>query len=104
MEPSEKRNVRDQLRAVERQLRLWDPIGVILNPDDPTNPLDEYDSYAPQVLALLRQGVRVEALAEHLNRIANSRMGLSRALDRDREFAETLLHWWQSRERKQDAV
>ena len=97
MDSSQRKEARVELRGVERELRSWDPIGVILDPDDPESPLDEYDSYAPGVLERLRQGSDVETMAQHLNYIANSLMGLNRALEHDRKFSQHLLAWWQAR-------
>ena len=51
----------------------WDPIGVGKIPEA----YDEYDSYAPQIAKLLRQGVSEEALTAHLLKIETETMGLS---------------------------
>lgn len=104
MDAAQRREVRVELREVERELRSWDPIGVILGPDDPDSPLDEYNSYAPGVLGRLRQGADVDTMAQHLNHTANALMGLNRAIEHDREFARHLLAWWQARDGGYDAV
>ena len=75
-------------------LRHWDPIGVISEPDGTEGPLDEYDSYAPGVLKHLREGSDIETLAQHLNDLVTSRIGLERRLEDDREFAQRLISWW----------
>lgn len=50
----------------------WDPIGV----ND--NPLcrGEYDSYAPTILRLLREGADEHKILAHLNRLQRDSMGL----------------------------
>jgi len=95
---------RDELRAVERMLRSWDPIGVIVDPDTPDGPLDEYDSFAPGVLKHLRDSSDVETLAKHLNAIATAQMSLNRALDKDREFAQRLVAWWKAQAGSKNAA
>ena len=50
----------------------WDPIGM----RQIGGPADEYDSYAPDVLAMLRAGTTEEDLVAHLHSIATTQMGL----------------------------
>ena len=96
MEQSRKRIVRDQIQAVEGLLRAWDPIGVFSDPNDPDNPLDEYDSYAPVILGKLQAGKDVEALTQHLNELATTRMGMGTHIEHCRIHAQNLVGWWKA--------
>ncbi len=89
-----KKIVFDQIRAVEKVLRIWDPIGVITDVNDPEAPLDEYDSYAPVILGKLRSGASVEVIAQHLHGLTTKQMGLRGNLDHDRKIANQLVTWW----------
>lgn len=62
-----KLEVEDNVRQV---LNRWDPIGVADAVDD------EYDSYIPQFLALLRSGADEATIAKHLLKIEKEWMGL----------------------------
>jgi len=97
MDANKKGEVRNELREVARELRSWDPIGVIVDPSNPENPLDEYDSYAPEVLRLLKAGIEARLLADHLESIARSQMGLALPLEFHLKFSEYLLAWWNAR-------
>jgi hypothetical protein len=92
-----------QIRVVEQILRRWDPIGVIIDPTDPDNPLDEYDSYAPAVLGKLQAGAGIEELTQHLYGLT-TRMGLHGDESRDRLFAAELVSWWVDTEDRSDAA
>jgi hypothetical protein len=81
----------------ERELRQvlfwrWDPLGVS---GYFPNTADEYDGYAPGVVALLRLGASDDVLAEHLSFVERETMGL---LPRDpagrTEVAELLGAWF----------
>jgi hypothetical protein len=76
---------------------------VIVDPADPENPLDEYDSYAPVVLVKLQASAGVEELTQHLYSLTTERMGLHGDRDRDHVFAAELVTWWASREGRPDA-
>jgi len=53
--------------------REWDPIGVYdIAPDD------EYDNYVPQIIERLEAGETVEAIAAHLDWLANVYIGMPR--------------------------
>ena len=84
------RIVRDQLRVIEDFLRAWDPIGVI-------GSHDEYDSYAPAILAKLQAGVDTPALAQHLTGLATREMGVRGDVSRELDFAQKLFAWWASK-------
>ncbi|APV48895.1 hypothetical protein BWI17_03875 [Betaproteobacteria bacterium GR16-43] len=100
----QRKEIRDDLRAVEYELRSWDPIGVILDPDDPDAPLDEYDSYAPVVLKFLRDGAAADALARHLHKLTTEHMGVPLPLERSQKYAESLIGWWKARKKGINAV
>ena len=61
------------VRVVESILRRWDPINVQPGVEAPA---DEYDSYAPHIVSMVKGGCTVEVLASHLERIASDTMGL----------------------------
>jgi hypothetical protein len=61
------------IESIKRLLwNEWDPCGV--NGNDMLR--DEYDSYAPQVFRLAREGASVDMIAACLDKIAVERMGL----------------------------
>ena len=63
------------LKSVNAVLfEYWDPIGV--RSIDPTWPRDEYESYAPGIVALLRRGASDHSVAEHLGALEVERMGI----------------------------
>jgi hypothetical protein len=62
-----------QVRAVERILRTWDPINVSPGVEAPA---DEYDSYAPRILSMIKSGCTQDELASHLEHLASEVMGL----------------------------
>lgn len=69
-------------RRVDEVLHyLWDPIGVSGIP----LARDEYQSYVPQVFALLNENANTERIAGYLNEVVTKRMGL-------RENADATLH------------
>src|SRR3954451_15891737 len=80
---------KELLLAVQKILFLeWDPIGINLYEDSSR---DEYDSYAPVICRMLREGTDEATLAAHLGEISTSRMGLLPAEERDRRAARILL-------------
>ena len=54
---------------------VWDPIGV--RSIDAAWPQDEYESYAPGVVALLKRGASDHAIADHLGTVEQERMGIA---------------------------
>ena len=72
------------VRLVKAALRNWDPIGV-MDLEDP--PLDEYDSYAPLIVAMVDRGCTPEELARHLGHIQTTTMGLGPSPEHDRKIA-----------------
>ena len=73
-----------KVRIVEAALRRWDPIGV-MDLEDP--PLDEYDSYAPLIVAMVDRGCTVEELTSHLGHIQGTAMGIGSYPENDRKVA-----------------
>lgn len=68
------RATRDQIRRVSEALREhWDPIGEGRMPDLPA---DEYENYAPHIIALIREGVDDFKLVAHFREIERVAMGL----------------------------
>jgi hypothetical protein len=61
------------IQLVEDILRRWDPIGVEPGTEAPA---DEYDSYAPHIVSMVKGGCTAEALAAHLEHLAVENMGL----------------------------
>lgn len=67
----------------------WDPIGVRGVPQA----RDEYDGYLPHVFGMLLERRDAGAIAEYLGHVEGERMGLTPALTKGRDVAETLLEW-----------
>jgi hypothetical protein len=65
----------------------WDPIGIKHVPQC----VDEYSSYAPQIAKLVAQNAAPEIIAEHLNEIAEKRMGLKPDVENAYRVAQMLL-------------
>jgi len=63
-----------QVRLVQDILRSWDPLNV-----EPVSeaPADEYDSYATQMVSMVRRGCTADELSAHLENIEIVTMGLS---------------------------
>ena len=78
-----------QTRVNEVLHYIWDPIGVRGEP----HARDEYDSYVPQVYALLQSGATVETIAAHLDKIVTERMGLHSNISHSLLTALNLLDW-----------
>jgi hypothetical protein len=78
-------------------LREWDPIGVL--PNTPGGPRDEYDSYAPHIVTLLRSGATQNQIADELERVRTQSIELPRFRRRDEEIAERLAVGWRKLDR-----
>jgi len=76
----------DDIRIVQAILRLWDPIGV-----EPgvAAPIDEYDSYAPDIVSKVRNGCTIEALARHLEYLGCEVVGLGPSSETSRAYSAT---------------
>ena len=83
-----KRRVTNQVRVIEEILRRWDPIGV--HPGE-IAPADEYDSYAPHIVALVNQRCSVKDLARHLESVRTQTIGVGRDYAKDRKIALELI-------------
>jgi hypothetical protein len=84
---------------VREFLREWDAIGVYhpADPEDDGWPPDEYDSYIPHILTLLRSGHGAGRIASHLEFARTQQMGLPPHSSRDREFGQRIEEWWRGR-------
>ena len=74
---------KEQSREVRRAIRkvfveVWDPIGVMSDPDWPR---DEYDGYIGQVFELLVLGGSDNDIRDYLLWASNERMGLAGTAD-----------------------
>ena len=67
----------------------WDPIGVAGEP----MARDEYDSYLPQVFAMLLEAKDRGSLSGYLVRIEEERMELKSSVQKAEEVADILLDW-----------
>jgi hypothetical protein len=68
---------------------LWDPIGVAGVPAA----RKEYDSYLPQVFALVRDMAEPKTIENYLAGIEEREMGLKAHSERDRAVVKILLEW-----------
>lgn len=57
-------------RASEVLHYIWSPINVVAYPQC----RDEYDRYLPAVMALLQSGASVQKIANHLDKVARTRI------------------------------
>jgi hypothetical protein len=74
-----KRALRKEIRAAALVLRNeWDPIGRGEIPDLPD---DEYDSYAPALVGMLRRGDTDRTVAEYLRQLESAIVGESSSRD-----------------------
>lgn len=68
---------------------LWDPIGISGIP----TARDEYYSYIPQVVALLKEGASSEKIAMHLDFIVVNHIGLNSNISHCKKISEILVNW-----------
>ena len=85
------------LRQIAQLLAEWDPIGVVKALSAAGKQPTEYDSYAPGVHTLLREGGSVDDLTSLLTQLRTESMGLPPSPRQDREAAERIALWWTSR-------
>jgi hypothetical protein len=89
---------RSQLRTRYRELRdlmsVWDPIGVM---DDPEWPRDEYDGLVGPVLRRLEAGEAIEALSVFLETEVRAHFGVEPVPGAARAFAERAVAWYRQR-------
>lgn len=80
------------ISLIQEILRRWDPIGV---EPGALAPADEYDSYAPHIVSMVKGGCTAEELASHLEHLGSETMGLgpSNALSQEHslKFAAEIL-------------
>ncbi len=89
------------MEVVKDALRRWDPIGVIEELVNSGIPPNEYDSYAPHVLGMLREECSISKLQAYLEYTREETMGMGRAFpdttaDANR-IATELVTWWESK-------
>ena len=84
----QKRQAMSKIRAVQKILRRWDPIGIC--PGD-FAPVDEYDDYAPHIVSLVAQGSSIEQLTQHLESIRVQAIGVEANRDHDRDIAKAII-------------
>lgn len=77
------------LRVDEVLHYLWDPIGVSGIP----SARDEYQSYVPQVFALLNENANNEKISGYLNEVVTKRMGLRENADATLQVVAVLQEW-----------
>lgn len=58
-------------------------------------PIDEYASYAPQLLGLLKRGASVEQLTLRLSELRVDRIGMQPAPEHDTRVALKLTDWFE---------
>jgi len=92
-----KKQAMEDLQHVQEVLQRWDPIHVIEDLKEAGKPPDEYDSYAPPILTMLRNGCDEEKLEHHLAAIQSVNMGLEPLPERDQKIAAELVDWWKSK-------
>lgn len=80
-------------------LRDWDPLGVRPGQGEDAAPADEYDSYSPGIISLLRSGAAAGEVLQHLTGIRNESLELPAAPEIDGPVAEQLVLWWKNRRR-----
>jgi hypothetical protein len=70
-------------------MEYWDPIGVKASPEA----VDEYDGYRGGVMQLLRDGASSQAIAEHLSRVEQERMGFRTTAEQLVPLGDQLVNW-----------
>ena len=90
--PREQRaaEIQDSIRQV--LFRDWDPIGVNSNP----NLVDEYDSYAPQIVSMVESGCSSDALVAHLEHLSVHTIGVGSNVRASMKFAAEIIRTLQS--------
>ena len=86
-------DARGHLKVLE-VLRKWDPIGVYKM--ESNWPLDEYDSYAPQIIRLLDAGGNERQVAAELQQIASLRIGMNSPWAHHLDIAKELVDFWRT--------
>lgn len=91
-----KKEAISDLKHVQEILQKWDPIGVIDGLKESGQPPNEYDSYAPAILNMLKKGANAQTIAVHLGQIQSFDMGLGGPWpEKDDLTAQKLVSWWQ---------
>jgi hypothetical protein len=82
IDPTLKDEAMDGVRVVQSVLRRWDPIGVRPGRRAPAN---EYDSYAPYLVSMARNGCTLEEITAHLEALASETMGRGPGTEQSKE-------------------
>ncbi len=82
---AERYPLRDAVR--ELLFKRWDPIGI----NDEPLVRNEYDSYAPQIWRMLRDGADETKIAHHQRKLRTNSMGLAADDEHDRLIARELI-------------
>ena len=91
--PRNRDRTRESKRQVRRLLMAWDPIGVSGVPEA----ADEYDCMISPLLHCLFEGAGTRSLAELISHERSSHFGLGPDVASDRQLAERLTAWWETR-------
>jgi hypothetical protein len=77
-------------RRVDEVLHyLWDPIGI----SDEPGARDEYDSHLPRVFKMVNEGAEAADIANYLDIVVKSDMGLKSNGEFSLRIADVLLRW-----------
>jgi hypothetical protein len=83
-----KKEIMVQIRAVQEILRRWDPMD--LAPGE-FAPKDEYDDYAPHIVSLVSQGISVEHLLNHLQKLRIGMVCMRDKTQGDKDIAREII-------------
>ena len=92
--PRNRDRTRESKRQVRRLLMERDPIGVSGIPEA----ADEYDCMISPLLHRLFDGADIRSLADWIGHERSSHFGLGPDDTRDRQLAERLTAWWETRQ------
>jgi hypothetical protein len=83
-----KKEMMERIQAVQAILRRWDPMD--LAPGE-FAPEDEYDDYAPQIVSLVSQGLSVEHLLDHLQKLRSGMICMRDKTQDDKDIAREII-------------
>ena len=83
-----KHEINEMLRKIRKMLwEDWDPIGI----NDCSEAMDEYDNYAPGIVALIERNANEKKFFDHLWSIETVTMGMQGRRESTTRFAKQLL-------------
>ncbi len=83
-------NEKELYKRIDEVLHyIWDPIGVSGIPEA----RDEYNSYLPKILELLKIEDNENEISKYLNNIETEKMGLGSNIGKCNEVAEIIVNW-----------